>query len=79
MCRQKNSYVLDRFEEGCAVLVADDGAQINAPGLVGREGDVFTLEDGRFVPREGERQAREERIKAKMDSIFGKKGGKNDG
>lgn len=72
MCEQKKIFVLDRYESGIAVLIGDDGAQINAPGLKGREGDVFELVDGELIASPDEQEAREKRIRGKMDSIFRK-------
>ena len=75
MCQQPGkAFILDRFEEGTAVLISDDGELIHAPGLEGREGDAFTLEeDGEWLLRPDIRAEREARIKSKMNRLFGKK------
>jgi hypothetical protein len=66
-------YVLDRFEGDVAVLIADDGQSLSAPGLAGREGDVFRREGEAFLLCPDETAARREHARRKMDGIFGKK------
>jgi hypothetical protein len=66
-------YVLDRFEGGVAVLIADDGHTLSVQGLAGREGDVFRREGEDFVFCPGETAARRVSAREKMDRIFGKK------
>jgi len=74
MCHRPDEiFILDRFEEGAAVLLSDSGERITVPGLMGREGDAFALENGAWALRPEVRAEREARIKRKMNRLFGKK------
>ncbi len=77
MCKPSagDLYVLDSVESGVYRMVGDGGDELTVDGLPhgSREGDVFRLTDGVFVPCPEETEQRRARIRGKMDSIFGKK------
>ncbi len=66
--------VLDRFEEGLAVLTGDDGADFSArredlPSDA-RPGDSFAFREGRWVALPEETEARRLRIAEKRRRLF---------
>ena len=70
---EKKIYILDRFENGLAVMIGQDGEEIVVPSPGGREGDVFECAaDGGFVPCPDETERRRAQIKKRMDKLFRK-------
>lgn len=64
---QGGFYSLDRFEEGQAVLLGDDGTTLIADGwelpAEAREGDILRLgEDGQFVVDREETDRRQQEV-----------------
>jgi len=67
-------YILDRFEEHLAVLAVEDRTTLTVPVCClpgdARPGDVFTLENGTFVPQPEETERRRRRIREKMRRLW---------
>lgn len=68
-------FVVDRVEEGCFVLVGEDGRQITADRLPdgAREGAVLRQSENGWVLCEEETAARLARLKEKKNRIFHRK------
>ena len=68
-------YILDRFEEGFAVLERQDGStQTIEKNLLenAKEGDVVILSDGKYVVDAEETAQRRKMIEEKAKKVFGR-------
>jgi len=69
-----NSFVLDRFEGGFAVLEDENGNLHNFPRENfpehSQEGDIFTLKNGIFKIDDKETQKKFEQNRSLLDDIF---------
>jgi hypothetical protein len=69
-----NSFVLDRFEGGFAVLEDENGELHNFPRENfpehSREGDIFTLENGLFKLDSENTQKKHEQNRSLLDDLF---------
>lgn len=69
-------YIVDRFEEGFAVLEKASGGSIDIDRKLipfAQKGDVLTEENGEFSLDEEESRRRKEMIFEKMHKLFEKK------
>lgn len=70
-------FTFDRIEDNSfAVLVDDDGkiynAELSALPKGSKTGDVFTYENGMYIPAAEEAASRKERIREKRNNFFNK-------
>ena len=65
-------YILDRFENGLAVLINKSGSSLIVPrGTLGDAGcgDVFVMKDGRLYSDESAAEKRQSELKRRFDKL----------